>query len=186
MFLLLPYFVVESHLLFHPFGDLFKDRIRVTKVGKDLQDQPDQPSTYHQYFPTKLCPSVQHLTFLKHFPGGWPHHLPGQPIPVPGHSFREETVPNIQPESPLAQLEATPSSLHLGAHIMPLKSKPFISELLWFPEGKGKDKTGKTTKLMCLLDREWPIFLHLKMDAQSSSNHSLHFSTGRETSMPWS
>jgi len=30
---------------------------------------------------------------------------PGQPIPAPAHSF-----PNIQPESPLAQLEAIPSS----------------------------------------------------------------------------
>ena len=34
---------------------------RITKVGKDLQDYPVQPSTYHhQYFPTKPCPLVQH------------------------------------------------------------------------------------------------------------------------------
>ena len=31
---------------------------RITDVGKDPQVQP---STYHQYFPTKPCPSVQHL-----------------------------------------------------------------------------------------------------------------------------
>ena len=33
---------------------------RITKVGKDLQDHPVQPSTYHQHCPTKPCPSVQH------------------------------------------------------------------------------------------------------------------------------
>ena len=35
---------------------------RITKVGKDLQDHPVQPSTYHQYFPTEPYPSVQQLT----------------------------------------------------------------------------------------------------------------------------
>jgi len=34
---------------------------RITKVEKDFQDHPVQPSTYHQYFPTKPCPSVLHL-----------------------------------------------------------------------------------------------------------------------------
>ena len=37
------------------------------------------------------------------------HHLPGQPIPVPDLSL-DEVFPNVQPESPLAQLEAIPSS----------------------------------------------------------------------------
>ena len=36
--------------------------------------------------------------------------LPGQPIPAPDHSLGENFFPNIQPESPLAQLEAIPSS----------------------------------------------------------------------------
>jgi len=35
-------------------------------------------------------------------------HFCGQPIPVPDHSFRE-VFPNIQPEPPLALLEAIPS-----------------------------------------------------------------------------
>jgi len=35
---------------------------------------------------------------------------PGQPIPVPDHFMGEEFFPNVQPESPLMQLEATPSS----------------------------------------------------------------------------
>ena len=35
--------------------------------------------------------------------------MPGQPVPVPHHSFREH-FPNIQPEPPLVQLEAIPCS----------------------------------------------------------------------------
>ena len=46
--------------------------------------------------------------FLEHLQGQWLHHLPGQPIPMPDHSFREEIFPNIQPEPPLAQLQAIP------------------------------------------------------------------------------
>lgn len=34
---------------------------RVTEFGKDLRDHLVQQSTYHQYFPTGLCPLVQHL-----------------------------------------------------------------------------------------------------------------------------
>ena len=33
-----------------------------------------------------------------------------QPLPVPDHSFGEEVLLNIQPESPMLQLEAIPSS----------------------------------------------------------------------------
>ena len=43
--------------------------------------------------------------FLEHLQGQWLHQLPGQLVPVPDHSFRE-IFPNVQPESPLAQLEA--------------------------------------------------------------------------------
>jgi len=44
--------------------------------------------------------------FLEHLQGWRPHHLPGQPVPAPDHSSQEEVFPNVQPESPLAQLEA--------------------------------------------------------------------------------
>ena len=37
------------------------------------------------------------------------HHLSGQPVPVPDHSFSEEILPNIQPKPPLTQLEAASS-----------------------------------------------------------------------------
>ena len=48
--------------------------------------------------------------FLERLQGQWLHHLPGQPIAVPDHRFREVVFPNIQPERSLAQLEAIPSS----------------------------------------------------------------------------
>jgi len=35
---------------------------------------------------------------------------PGEPIPVPDHPFGEENFPEIQPTSPLVQLEAIPPS----------------------------------------------------------------------------
>ena len=48
--------------------------------------------------------------FLEHLQGQCLHHLPGQPVPAPDHSLSEELFPNIQAESPLAQLETIPSS----------------------------------------------------------------------------
>ena len=48
--------------------------------------------------------------FLEHLQGRWLHHLSGQPISVPDHSFREVVFPNIYPEPSLVQLEAIPSS----------------------------------------------------------------------------
>ena len=43
---------------------------------------------------------------LEHLHG---YHLPGQPIPIPDHSFLKSFFPNIQPEPPLVQLKAFPS-----------------------------------------------------------------------------
>lgn len=34
---------------------------RITKAGKELRDYPVQPSTSHQYPPSKPCPLVQHV-----------------------------------------------------------------------------------------------------------------------------
>ena len=70
---------------------------RITKVGKDLQDHLAQPSIYHQYFPTKLCPLVQHLN-ISTSPGTVTQPPPWAAVPAPDHSFREEHIPNIQPE----------------------------------------------------------------------------------------
>lgn len=39
---------------------------RISKVGKDLQDHPVQPSIYHQYFPIKPRPLVPHLNVFLH------------------------------------------------------------------------------------------------------------------------
>lgn len=46
---------------------------------------------------------------LGHLHEWCPHHLPVQPIPAPDCFFWEEIFPNIQPEPPLAQLEAIAS-----------------------------------------------------------------------------
>ena len=48
--------------------------------------------------------------FFEHLHRWWLHHLPGQPIQAPDHSFWEGVYRNVQPEHPLAQLEAIPSS----------------------------------------------------------------------------
>ena len=48
--------------------------------------------------------------FLEHVQGWSLHHLPGQPIPVLDHSLREVVFLNVQPEFPLVQLKAIPSS----------------------------------------------------------------------------
>ena len=48
--------------------------------------------------------------FFVHLQGWLLHHLPGQPVPAPNHSFWKDICPNTQPEPPLAQLEAVPSS----------------------------------------------------------------------------
>jgi len=83
---------------------------RITKVGKDLQDHPVQPSTHHQQFSLNHVPQQNAYTFLEHLQGCWFHHLPGQPIPAPNHSLGKVVLPNIQPEPPLVQPEAIPSS----------------------------------------------------------------------------
>ena len=83
---------------------------RITKVGKDPQDHPVQPSTPHQQFLLNHVPQHNVQMFLEYLQARWLHHLSGQPIPVPDHPFREVVFPNVQPEPSLAQLEAIPSS----------------------------------------------------------------------------
>ena len=52
-----------------------KEGIRITKAGKDLQDDRVRPPTYHR-FPTKPCPLVQHLNI------SWtPLWMVTQPLP---------------------------------------------------------------------------------------------------------
>ena len=53
--------------------------------------------------PTAHVPQCHIHTALEHLQGWWLHHLPGQPVPLPHHSYWEETFPNIQPEHHLAQ-----------------------------------------------------------------------------------
>ena len=53
--------------------------------------------------------STSSKCFLNTSRVGDSQHLPGQSVPVSDHSFGE-LFPNVQPESPLAQLQAIPSS----------------------------------------------------------------------------
>jgi len=53
------------------------------------------------------CASQYYLsTLLEHLRG---HHIPGQPVLLPDHSFCEEILPSTHPDLPLAQLEAITS-----------------------------------------------------------------------------
>ena len=51
--------------------------------------------------PTPPCllnhvPKCHIYTFFGHLQGWWLHHFPGQPVPVPDHSFSKDIFPNIQ------------------------------------------------------------------------------------------
>ena len=82
----------------------------ISNVGKDLHDHPVQTFTYHHHFlPTKPRPSLQHPVSLEHLQGQELYHLPGQPAPAADHPLGEVVLP-IQPQSPLMQPEAIPSS----------------------------------------------------------------------------
>ena len=64
--------------------------------------------------PTPPCvlnhiPKCHIYTFFEHLQGWGLHHFPGQPVPMPDHSFSKEIFPNVQSESPLTQLEAIAS-----------------------------------------------------------------------------
>jgi len=63
--------------------------------------------------PRKTYPSVPHLYGSWMSPGTsrWIHHLPEQPVPLHCHSYWEDSFPNVQPEPPLAQLEAITACL---------------------------------------------------------------------------
>ena len=67
----------------------------ITKVGKDPQDHPVQPSTHHQRFSLNHIPQHNIQTFLEHLQGQRLHHLSRQPIPVPDHPFRKVVYPNV-------------------------------------------------------------------------------------------
>lgn len=58
--------------------------------------------------------------------------FPGGPIPVPDHPFGEENFPEIQPTSPLVQLEAIPRSPiagYMGEEADLASSQPPFSDL---------------------------------------------------------
>jgi len=55
--------------------------------------------------------------FFEHLQGQGLHPFPGQPVPMPDHSFSKEIFPNIQSKPLLMQLEAIapcPVTCYLG------------------------------------------------------------------------
>ena len=69
------------------------------KTSKVTQSNPNSP--HHVLSATS--------PWFLHSRDSDPNHFPGQPVPVSHHPFREEIVPNIQPEHPLVQLKAITS-----------------------------------------------------------------------------
>jgi len=64
--------------------------------------------------PTPPClinhiPKCHIYTFFKHLQGWGLNHPPGQPVPMPDHSFSKEFFPNTQSKPPLTQLKAIAS-----------------------------------------------------------------------------
>jgi len=58
--------------------------------------------------PTTPCllnhtPKCHIYTFFEHLQGWGLNHLPGQPVPLPDHSFSKDIFPNIQSKPPLKQ-----------------------------------------------------------------------------------
>jgi len=94
----------KSRLLCHPRSE--DDRI----IGWKRPLRSSGPTIY----PTSPClrshiPKCHIYTSFEHLQAWGLHHLPGQPVPMPDHSFSKEIFPNIQSKSPLMQLEATAS-----------------------------------------------------------------------------
>ena len=50
-----------------------------------------------------------YLHIFKHLQEWGLNHLPGQPVPMPDHSFSKEIVPNVQSKPPLMHIEVISS-----------------------------------------------------------------------------
>jgi len=99
-------------------------------------------------------PQCHNSMVLEHPWGQWPHHLPGQPVPMPHHSFWEGIFPNIQPE--------THSGLWRAGYYLPL-TKAEINMCILF--------LYLNYKLCC----PWAISLHSSVTLLPSCLVSLPF-----------
>jgi len=79
------------------------ESLRLEKTSKTIQSNSQPIPT----MPTNHVPQFHFCPFLEHLQGWWLHHLPGQPVPMPHHSCREEMFPNIQPEILLSILSSS-------------------------------------------------------------------------------
>jgi len=65
------------------------ESLRLEKSSTIIQsNHPPTINVAHQ----TISLSTTSALFLKHVQGGWHHHLPGQPVPMPLHSFAWEVV----------------------------------------------------------------------------------------------
>lgn len=67
--------------------------------------------------PLTHVPKHHISTSLEHPQGWWLHHFPEMPIPLPGHSFHEEILPDTQPKPPLVQFDAI--SFTITSRVLP-------------------------------------------------------------------
>ena len=68
--------------------------------------------------------------FFERLQGWGLHHLPGQPVLMPDHSFTKEIFPNIQSKPPLMQLVAIashPIASYLGEETIHLPHYNLLS-----------------------------------------------------------
>jgi len=78
------------------------------------------------------APRCHIYTFFEPFQGWGLPHCPGQPGPMPDHSFRKEIFPNLQSKPPLMQPEAIapcPMASYLGEQTNPPSLPPPAREL---------------------------------------------------------
>lgn len=75
--------------------------------------------------PLNFVPQCHSHTSLKHLQGLGLHHLPEQPVSMPGHLFWEQILPDIQPELPQCHLTSFHFSPKKGDQHRPQQHPPF-------------------------------------------------------------
>jgi len=133
--------------------------------------------------------------FLEHLEGQRLQYLPGQPVPVPDHTFRGEIFPNIQPEPSLVIVTSTvkksvskytdgtlvfvlslgPTRSSLTASYMHLPFTENPHQWLWTPNGRKLQTYHKTTANLkvpssCSICQLLLFFCHLREQRSPTSS----------------
>ena len=121
--------------------------------------------------------------FPEHLQGRWLNYLPKQPIPAPDHSFREEIFPNIQPEPPLAQLEAIPS--HPVSSYTGKEADLYLITISFHIVIEG-NKVSPESPLLQTEQSQFPQPLPIRLVLQTHSSTSTSFLQWRAQNWTWS